>query len=196
MLAGALCVAATAMTKGAIAAPADHDPALIEDWMNRWMDSVKALKGTLHVSRFVERVWFLTKPIEWYPNAGGPQYSPVSVPVGFVTDFASIPRIFWSLLPPDGSYTYAAILHDYLYWVQDRPRETADEILKIAMQDLKIDTATVFAIYQAVRLAGQSAWDENTQARIAGEKKVLKKFPDDDPTMTWREWKKREDVFR
>lgn len=36
------------------------------------------------------------------------------VPQGFVTDLASVPRVFWSLLPPQGGYEAAAVLHDYL----------------------------------------------------------------------------------
>ena len=49
------------------------------------------------------------------------------MPTGFVTDFASIPPIFYSVLRPDGEYAYAAVIHDYLYWTQTRPREDADE---------------------------------------------------------------------
>lgn len=36
------------------------------------------------------------------------------VPVGYVTDFASVPRITSWLIPTYGDYTPAAILHDYL----------------------------------------------------------------------------------
>jgi len=35
--------------------------------------------------------------------------------VGFVTDFASIPRPLWWLLPKWGKYGKAAVIHDYLY---------------------------------------------------------------------------------
>lgn len=37
-----------------------------------------------------------------------------SVPLGFITDLASVPRVLWALLPPHGRYAKAAILHDYL----------------------------------------------------------------------------------
>jgi hypothetical protein len=40
----------------------------------------------------------------------------IKVPVGFVTDFASIPRAFWSILPPIDNYAKAAVIHDWLYW--------------------------------------------------------------------------------
>jgi hypothetical protein len=38
----------------------------------------------------------------------------VTVPKGFITDGASVPRIFWSIFPPWGVYGQAAIVHDYL----------------------------------------------------------------------------------
>lgn len=39
----------------------------------------------------------------------------VRVPCGYETDLASIPRILWTLLPPFGRYSQAAVIHDYLY---------------------------------------------------------------------------------
>jgi hypothetical protein len=112
----------------------------------------------------------------------------VTVPIGFVTDFASIPRIFWSILPPDGKYTYPAILHDYLYWTQTKTRNVADNILKFGMEDFSVGTVTSTAIYNAVRVFRGSAWDENARLKSMGEKRVLRRFPED-PTATWAAWK-------
>lgn len=39
--------------------------------------------------------------------------SGVSVPMGFATDGATIPRIFWPLFPPVGEYFLAAAVHDF-----------------------------------------------------------------------------------
>ena len=39
----------------------------------------------------------------------------VEIPNGFITDFASVPRLFWNIFPPIGNYRNAAIVHDYLY---------------------------------------------------------------------------------
>jgi hypothetical protein len=36
------------------------------------------------------------------------------VPKEYTTDFASVPRMFWWLIPRYGRYTEAAVLHDYL----------------------------------------------------------------------------------
>src|SRR5262245_22776830 len=57
----------------------------------------------------------------------------IVVPDGFVTDFASIPRAFWTIYPRTGRYQWAAVVHDYLYWEQTLSREEADHILLEAM---------------------------------------------------------------
>lgn len=165
----------------------------MEEWMDDWMRPRK-LNGTLHVSRFVEATYYLTKPIGWSPDPGVEGLAPVEVPVGFVTDFASIPQIFWSVLPTDGEYTYAAIIHDYLYWIQDRRREDCDRLFKLAMEDLKLNETTVETIHLAVRVGGNGAWESNMNAKANGEKRILKVFPTD-PTTRWADWKKRPDVF-
>lgn len=169
----------------------------IEEWMDDWMEKKaggKALSGRLFLSRFVEPIYFLTEPISWKPAVGQVGYPPVKVPKGFVTDFASIPQIFWTLLRPDGVYAHAAIVHDFLYWSQSTSRQTADSIFKIAMQDLKVTPIKVATLYDTVRLVGGASWRENAAMKARGEKRILKKFPDD-PTTRWKDWKTRTDVF-
>jgi hypothetical protein len=83
----------------------------------------------------------------------------------------------------------AALWFDALVqgWVQYRPE--ADNILKFAMLDFGIGKVTLNAIYDGVRLGGQSIWDENTLLKSKGERRVLKNFPED-PTTHWADWKK------
>lgn len=166
----------------------------IETWMNEWMSVSKAPGGTLRISRFREPIYFLTAPISWTPNPGQERYQAVTVQKGFVTDFASIPRIFWSALRPDGEYAYAAVVHDYLYWEQTRSRDEADQILKMAMEDFKVGTVTAGAIYGAVRVGGLSAWNGNAEKKAQGEKRILTRFPQD-PRTKWDDWKQRPGVF-
>jgi WD40 repeat protein len=151
------------------------------------------VSGALHMSRFKDPIYFLTKPIQWMPNKEQdlPQ---VKVPKGFVTDLASIPQVFWSLLRPDGEYTYPAIINDYLYWTQTIPKEKADLIFRLAMEDFNINTTTALIIYNAVSSGGGSAWRSNTDQRARGEMRFLKRFPED-PRVTWAEWKEEPDVF-
>jgi Protein of unknown function (DUF1353) len=179
----------------------------MQDWMGALMnpsdDSVpagvpRAPTSPLFFGKFVDHFFFLLRPIGWKPNPDQVgKYVAVSVPPGFVTDLASIPRVFWSLLPPDGNYAYAAIVHDYLYWTQERPKEEADQILKLTMQDFKINSATIFAIFEGVHLFGGWAWRNNAVLKARGEKRILKHWPiaDGDTTSTWAEWKTRPGVF-
>jgi hypothetical protein len=174
--------------------PADRN---IESWMDEWISSrQRASDDPLHIGRFKEPVYFLLRPISWKPGADSPaRLEAVEAPTGFVTDFASIPWQFWSLLRPDGEYTYPAIIHDYLYWSQTRPKNVADEIFRASMQDFNLSAATIATLYNAVRLGGQSAWDGNAELKRKGEKRILK--PDAFPPAraTWSDWKKRTDVF-
>jgi hypothetical protein len=169
------------------------DRTIADDWISEWMPKTAAA-GALHLLRFSDGYYAITKKIGWSPNKGQEDLNPVSVPRGFVTDFASIPRVFWSIFPKDGQYTYAAIIHDFLYWDQTIARESSDQIFKHAMQEFKVPSATIAAVHKAVRLGGQVAWDKNTKAKNAGERKVLRTLPDD-PLISWEEWKRKPDVF-
>lgn len=172
-----------------------NSPAITrEEWMEEAI-SMKSLKGRLEFSRFVEPMYFLLSPTIWKPNTEQRNVlKEVTVPKGFVTDLASIPRVFYSLLRPDREYAHAAIVHDFLYWKQTISREDADKILKFAMEDLEVDPLIVKSIYQAVKMFGGSSWENNAKLRLAGEKRILRKFPND-PTTRWVDWKKKSDVF-
>lgn len=142
---------------------------------------------------FADWDYYYTKGIvEWEPPSGS--LPAVRIPVGFVTDLASIPKVFWSLLSPHARYTYPAIVHDYLYWEQPCDRSTADQVLKMAMQEMQVAQATVLVIYGAVRLGGLNAWSSNANAKVSGESRLLKRFPLH-VSDTWEQWKSDPDNF-
>jgi len=80
----------------------------------------------------------------------------IVVPKGTVTDGASIPRVFWSILSPFGEYFKAALPHDFLYSSNNKTltRKQADDILREGMEVLGVHPAKRFVIYRAVRLFG------------------------------------------
>ncbi|MFO1219650.1 MAG: DUF1353 domain-containing protein [Burkholderiaceae bacterium] len=167
-----------------------------DKWLLQWLQAPGAVTGALHLGRFADRTYFTTKEIGWSPSGKQKSLPSVTVPAGFVTDLASIPRVFWSILPPDGRYTFPAIVHDYLYWTRTlKDREDADLVLKYGMEDMSVRALTVTAIHQAVRLGGGGPWDGNAALRKGGEKRLLVKYPDD-PKTTWAEHKKRPGVLR
>jgi len=163
--------------------------AAMDKWMSAWRGRPSLAPAPLQLSRFKDPMYYLTSPAVWYPNPGqAGQFDPVTIPTGFVTDFASLPQIFWSILRPDGDYAHAAAVHDWLYWDQTRPRQVADQIFAAIMQDFDIDVGTLNTLYGAVRTFGGFAWRENRRLKRLGEKRVLKQFPQD-ATITWAQWK-------
>ena len=97
----------------------------------------------------------------------------LTVPVGFVTDLASIPPALQSFIQQNGPYLLPAVVHDYLYWKQTCTRDQSDQILLLAMIEHAVPEAQRFAIYQAVHFAGMFAWDENARSRKAGLVRIL-----------------------
>jgi len=85
----------------------------------------------------------------------------IDVPVGFLTDGASVPRVFWSLFDPTGPYLQAAVIHDYLYITQIFSRETSDLIFLEAMKACGVGFLTRQAVYRAVRFGGWVGWERN-----------------------------------
>ena len=107
------------------------------------------------------------------PYRVGSSADTIRVPKGFVTDFASIPRVLWSVLSPTGEFRLPAVIHDYLYWFQPCTREESDNLLLIAMKEEGVPERQRVAVYTGIRIAGQVAWDADSTARTSGELKVL-----------------------
>lgn len=85
----------------------------------------------------------------------------VQVPIGYLTDGASVPRLFWSVLPPWGKYGQAAVLHDFLCdygFIYDKgvitpvSRKEADEIFYEAMEVLQIPKLKISMMKRGVNL--------------------------------------------
>jgi Protein of unknown function (DUF1353) len=170
---------------------AGDDSLLTKSWGGDRED--KLFIGQPSFFAFVDMDYFgLLTPVKWIPDSYRSQG--IMVPVGFVTDFASVPRIFWSFLPPIGRYGYAALFHDYVYWQQEMTREKADRVFKDTMEELGVPRWKKAVLFSAVRLFGGSAWRNNAVLKANGEKRTLKKFPDN-LTMTWEAWKKDPRAF-
>lgn len=136
--------------------------------------------------------WYLSRPLTWTSDKTTPPR--VAVPLGFTTDFASIPSVFWSTLPKTGRYGLPAIVHDWLYWEQAVPRDAADRLFDLALGDANVPLWQRTAIYRSVWAFGGSYWADNTSAKAKGEGRVLTRFPDDAKT-TWNDWRKTPGVF-
>lgn len=120
--------------------------------------------GELEVEKVsgAERVWKLTRPLTYVCDNG----VHIAAQQGFRTDFASVPRFLWWLLPPDDTYTEAAVIHDWLYWLHKTfplatmTRRDADQILFDAMTALGVPAWKRWLIYTGVRIGGRAYWDK------------------------------------
>ncbi len=74
----------------------------------------------------------------------------IIVPKGFRTDLASVPRIFWTILPPFGRYSQAAVVHDYLYRMEHDKKE-ADLIFYYLMLNCDVYYWKAKVMYWAVK---------------------------------------------
>ncbi len=101
----------------------------------------------------------------------------IEVPIGFKTDFASVPRPLWMCFPQWGRYGNAAVIHDYLYWSQTRSRRENDDIFLEAMAVLKVPPLQKFPLYWVVRLFGGWAWAGNKRRRRRGVSRVAAAMP-------------------
>ena len=84
----------------------------------------------------------------------------IVVQAGFVTDFASVPRVplaFW--LVGDTAHM-AAVVHDFLYQSGIFPRLIADKVLYEAMLVTNVVWWKARLIYLGVRVGGSVPWDK------------------------------------
>lgn len=103
--------------------------------------------------------WMLLAPLVYEQD--GRTYT---VPAGFVTDLASIPRaVFWR--PKSGRFNEAATIHDSAYAgeLQTEPpytlsRAEADGLFYYAMQALGVSWWSRTVMYRAVRIFGGALW--------------------------------------
>jgi len=114
------------------------------------------LLSTMDVRKVGARDWQFTAPMIILVVLDGVSYL-IRVPNGFVTDFASVPRIplaFWLF---GGIGDYGAASHDWLYTVAEYPREVCDAIYREIL--VCIDgTSSLRAdlMHAGVRLGGES----------------------------------------
>ncbi|WEE28337.1 DUF1353 domain-containing protein [Aeromonas hydrophila] len=88
-----------------------------------------------------------------------------TIPKGFKTDLASVPRCIWNIYPPFGLYTGAAVAHDYIYRTpQIRiTREEADLVFLELMQQAQCNNSEAKLMYSAVRAFGHGSFKQRRE---------------------------------
>lgn len=127
-----------------------------------------AFDSELSVIAHGPSTWMVLAPLIWTGTKG----DTFTVPVGFRTDFATVPRFLHWLISPYGAYTRAAVLHDWLLgeladwtirrrgFIQSAPvtpsppanSRDCDGIFRRVMQDLGVPWAKRWIMWAAVRV--------------------------------------------
>ena len=105
----------------------------------------------LHRNQGGHQLWQLLEPLTFDLQLAG-IFHQIVVPADFVTDFASVPWFFRRLIPADGEWDEATVLHDWLCVYPGCPRVIADLMLLLGMVALRVPRWRRFLIYHAVRL--------------------------------------------
>jgi hypothetical protein len=128
------------------------------------VDLVKQVVGQV-VLEGDDLTWILGAPLVVEVDDG----EVITVPIGFTTDGASIPKFAQKLTgwkPFEGPQRWAGIVHDWLYYQDGYDRKRADEIFR---DILRAEGATDFrttAMYWAVRLFSGMAYRKNQERDV------------------------------
>ena len=96
----------------------------------------------VHLQPLKKHKFKVVKPIK---------FNDVEIPAGYETDGASVPRIFWTLFPPNRTdYLPCAIVHDYL--CDKGEYRKADEYFEECLKRLGVDWFSRKLMHAAVRV--------------------------------------------
>lgn len=94
-------------------------------------------------------------------------YGGLTVPAGFSSDGASVPRFFWRVVfpPGDNRALRAAFLHDWIYRTHPAgwSREAADNLFRRVLIEDGVPQICAGLAYRGVRLFGGRAWKEGNK---------------------------------
>ena len=89
----------------------------------------------------------------------------ITVPRGFITDYASTPRFVWLFMPKSGEYDPAAVVHDFIYVMggvlpgKTYTKADADHIFLETMEVLGVGWVKRKLMHQAVKWFGKGSFE-------------------------------------
>lgn len=100
--------------------------------------------------------WILTSPLVYQSDVAKQIFT---VPKGFKTDLASVPRIPIVYLLCGDTSDEAAVVHDYLYTTKCVPRDVADRVLREASAVTGVPAWRRWMMWAGVRIGGASHYN-------------------------------------
>lgn len=114
--------------------------------------------------------WQLTAPLMYESDLLG---RTVTVPAGFVTDFASVPRIPVAWLLAGDCGHEAAVVHDWLYTSHEVDRATADAVLQEALAASGQPAWRSWLMWAGVRVGGARPYEADGQKQYPHVEAVI-----------------------
>lgn len=131
--------------------------------MSHFITDLDVRKLTHDASADRRGTWKLLQPLVYSSELAGM----ITVPAGFVTDFASVPRIPVAFLLAGDCGQEAAVIHDFLYTTHQVPRETADAVLREALLVGDEPAWRAWLMWAGVRVGGAHPWEADGQQQPA-----------------------------
>lgn len=128
-----------------------------------------SFKGNYDTRAYTSRTVITLADLSYTTNEGVTH----TVLKGFITDGASIPRIFWSLIgsPFTGLYRKPSLVHDKFYATQKVTRKYADRIFLEGMKDEGVSWWRRKTMYFAVRAGAYFIWKRHAKRLKKEDKK-------------------------
>ena len=124
--------------------------------------ALKTFLSSLDVRDIGAHRWQLLAPFTVNANGGR-----VTVPTGFVTDFASVPRLPFAFMLFAHIGHRGAVVHDYLYQTAEVPRLDADRIFRELLEAEGVSEWRAAAMFLGVRAFGRKFYAANLTRKKA-----------------------------
>jgi len=126
--------------------------------------------GQVTATKIGSNLWRIEKDLT-YAN----KVISITAKSGLKTDFASIPRLAWTLIgsPAMGRYTASSVIHDVLYMTESLSRKECDDLFLEMLEVDGVKWWRRYAMYYAVRIGGWYVWNKHTKESIQENKKYV-----------------------
>lgn len=99
----------------------------------------------------------LIEPLEYHVGSW-PSKEIIIAPEGFITDFASVPRIFWPIISPIDTHANAAVIHDFMYQTNYASKARCEWIFDEALGVLDVPEWKRICLVKSVVVFGWPTW--------------------------------------
>ena len=119
----------------------------------------------LQVEELADNRHKLLVPLVYQSDVAGRTFT---VPAGFVTDYASVPRVIFAYWIAGGTANEAAVVHDFLYQSHQTEKRLADRVFLEAALVTGNPRWRAYAMYQAVKWFSGTSYQTGPERMRSG----------------------------